>query len=258
MVAAASGSGKKDGKGNAMRSTGASSPDRVGTENEAVREAWVQAKLRGLAPGLRLLDAGAGERRFKPYCAHLRYVAQDFAQYDGKGDAAGLQTRAWNQDGLDIVSDVTAIPEPDGSFDAILCTEVLEHVAAPIAALEEFSRLLPGGGALILTAPFCSLTHFAPFHFYSGFNSYFFAHHLQNLGFEILELEANGNFFEYIAQEVHRLPSIAQRYGGGRLGFWEKRAVRTLLRALGRFSPGGGESAELLNYGFHILARKTR
>jgi ubiquinone/menaquinone biosynthesis C-methylase UbiE len=229
----------------------------VGTENERVREAWVQEKLRQLGPGSRLLDAGAGEQRFRPSCAHLTYVAHDFAKYDGKGDSAGLQTKSWRQDNLDIVSDITSIPEPDGSFDAILCTEVLEHVPNPIAALTELARLLRPGGSLILTAPFCSLTHFAPYHFYSGFNRYFFSHHLEQLGFEIIEVKANGNFFEYLAQEVHRLPSVASRYGGGRLSFPERIAMRIMLRALARFSSGGASSAELLNYGFHVVAMKS-
>ena len=36
--------------------------------------------------GYKILDAGAGELRFKPDCDHLQYVAQDFGQYEGTGD----------------------------------------------------------------------------------------------------------------------------------------------------------------------------
>ena len=136
----------------------------VGTRNEIEREAWVRQRLESIPAGSRLLDAGAGEQRFRKFCGHLHYVSQDFGQYDGTGDHAGLQTASWNQANLDIVSDITAIPEPNGSFDAILCTEVLEHLPNPIAAVAEFSRLLRADGQLILTAPFCSLTHFSPFH----------------------------------------------------------------------------------------------
>jgi SAM-dependent methyltransferase len=43
---------------------------------------------------------------------------------------------------------------PDGSFDLIVCTEVLEHVLQPFAAVAELGRLLKGGGLLFVTVPF--------------------------------------------------------------------------------------------------------
>ena len=148
----------------------------VGTQNEATRVAWIEQTLQKIPAGARLLDAGAGERQFERFCAHLRYVAQDFAQYDGQGDGTGLQTGSWDQSKLDIVSDIARIPEPDASFDAIMCTEVFEHIPHPAQAMAEFARLLRPGGWLLITAPFCSLTHFAPYHFYTGFSKYFYDH----------------------------------------------------------------------------------
>lgn len=167
----------------------------VGTQNLSTREAWLEKTLNQIPAGSRILDAGAGEQKYKRFCVHLDYVAQDFAQYDGKGDGRGLQTNSWGQSNLDIISDITAIPEPDTSFDAIMCVEVFEHLPEPIKAIQEFARLLKPGGHLILTAPFCSLTHFAPYHFYTGFNRYFYETHLPANGFEIVELQENGFFF---------------------------------------------------------------
>lgn len=230
----------------------------MGTQNEARRVKWLEKTLARLPKGTRILDAGAGEQQFKRFCSHLEYVAQDFGQYDGTGDGKGLQMGSWDQSRLDIVCDITRIPEPDGSFDAIMCTEVFEHLPAPIEAIREFSRLLKSGGILILTAPFCSLTHFAPYHFYTGFNRYFFEIHLQNSGFEILEMAGNGNYFEYLAQEVHRIASIAEKYTGDHLNCLERFAKCVVLKMLACFSRKDKGSDELLCFGYHVMARKER
>jgi ubiquinone/menaquinone biosynthesis C-methylase UbiE len=226
----------------------------VGTSNEANRQVWLKRVLAEIPAGARLLDAGAGEQKFKPLCAHLEYVAQDFGEYDGLGDNTGLQTGSWDQTKLDIVSDITAIPQPDASFDAVICIEVLEHLPEPLAALEEFSRLLKTGGQLLVTAPFCSLTHFAPYHFYTGFSRYFYGAHLPALGFEIVEMQENGNFFEYLAQELRRLPEIADRYAKDAPSQAEDAALRQILEMLERFSVQDAKSAELLHFGYHVKA----
>ena len=108
-----------------------------------------------------------------------------------------MQTGKWDTSHINLVCDIAAIPEPDESFDAILCSEVLEHVPDPIKVIDEFARLLKPGGKLILTAPFASLVHFAPFHYCSGFSRYWYEHHLTLRGFQIEELTPNGDWFAY-------------------------------------------------------------
>jgi ubiquinone/menaquinone biosynthesis C-methylase UbiE len=228
----------------------------VGKHNEPTRERWIEKTLRQIPAGSRILDAGAGQQRWRKFCEHLRYVAQDFAQYDGKGDGSGLHTESWDQTKLDIVSDITSIPEPDGAFDAVMCIEVLEHVPDPLAALRELSRLTRSGGCLVLTAPFCSITHMAPYHFATGFSRYFYRTHLPALGWEILELAENGNFFEYLAQEVRRMRGIARRYASAELTEEESQAVHTVMLTLERLSAADSGSSELLHFGHHIFARK--
>jgi SAM-dependent methyltransferase len=200
-----------------------------GTRNQATREAWLAAALAAVPAGSRILDAGAGELQYKRFCSHLHYVSQDFGQYDGRGDGTGLQKGTWDQSQLDIISDITAIPEPDASFDAVMCVEVLEHLPAPVEALRELVRLLRPGGVIILTAPFCSLTHFAPFFFQTGYSRYFYVHWLNALGCEILEMDWNGNFFEYLGQELRRLPSVAKTYCGDALSWRERLGIQVVL-----------------------------
>jgi hypothetical protein len=117
---------------------------------------------------------------------------------------------------------------------------------------------LKKGGLLILTAPFCSLTHFAPYHFATGFNRYFYEHHLGRLGFEILELESNGNYFLYMAQEIPRLPSIKRKYLNKDANFAEKIILGIAWKLCERWGKAKNNSSELLCFGYHILARKKQ
>jgi ubiquinone/menaquinone biosynthesis C-methylase UbiE len=228
----------------------------VGTHNLKNREEWLKSVLQKIPAGSRILDAGAGELKYKKLCSHLNYVSQDFARYDGVGDGVGLQKKTWDQTQLDIVSDITSIPEPDGAFDAVMCIEVLEHVPNPLDALRELSRLLRSGGYLVVTAPFNSLTHFSPYYYQTGYSRYFYKYWLEKFGFVILDFQENGNYFEYLAQELNRLPSVANRYASDNLNRMEKMALNITSNALERFSAKDKGSSEFLCFGLHVFAQK--
>jgi len=229
---------------------------KVGTKNEEIRHAWIEKQLAELPHGSRILDAGAGEQPYRKYCSHLHYVSQDFAQYEPTAVQSGLQMAKWDYGKPDIICDIAAIPEPDGSFDAVLCLEVLEHVPDPVKAIRELSRLLRQGGRLLVSAPFCSLTHFAPYHFSTGFSRFFYQKHLPENGLRLLEVTPNGNYFEYLAQELRRVNEIANRYGSSQAGRLEKNAIDKTLKMLQRFSDHDTGSHELLAFGFHVVAEK--
>ncbi len=223
--------------------------------NEDARNAWLRHTLGSLPAGLRVLDAGAGELRNKPLCQHMRYVSQDVCQYEGLGDSKGLHMGTWDTSRIDLVCDITNIPEPDASFDVILCSEVFEHLTDPLKALDEFRRLMKPGGKLILTAPFSSLVHFAPQHFATGFSRYWYEHHLPLRGLQISELTANGDWFSFARQELLRLPSMARRYG-----HWAWPLAYGLV-ALGLVFfalPGFRRSAhDVACFGWHCVALKV-
>lgn len=181
--------------------------------NEEARKQWLANTLAAIPPGLRILDAGAGELSNRPLCSHLDYVSQDVCQYEGSGDGSGLQMGTWDTSKIDLICDIVNIPEPDASFDVILCSEVFEHLPDALKALDEFSRLLKPGGKLITTAPFASFVHFAPYHYATGFSRYWYEYHLPNRKFVIRELTPNGDWFSYAKQEILRLPGMARRYG---------------------------------------------
>ncbi len=227
-----------------------------GEENDNNRNEWVISKLVSLPNHKRILDAGAGEKIYKKYCSHLEYISQDFAKYDGVGNRSGMQMGTWDNQDHNIISDITSIPEEDSSFDIILCTEVLEHIPNPILALTEFQRLLKPGGQLIITAPFCSLTHMAPFFYYSGFSKYFYEHHLSQLGFKIDEISYNGNYYQFLSQEIRRSIHINQQFNANPFSLIEDYARKIFLKALERKSNEATNSSDLLSYGLHIVASK--
>lgn len=229
----------------------------IGLNNKSNRDNWLKYQLSKIPNGENILDAGSGEQQYKILCQHLNYVSQDFCKYDGLGDNKGLQTKKWDISKTDIISDIINIPKPNNSFDNIMCVEVFEHIPEPILAIKEFSRLLKVGGKLVLTAPFCSLTHFAPYHYYTGFNRYFYEKYLKEYNFNILEIFENGNYFEYIAQELWRVNDISKKYSNSQLSIFDKALIKLILRKLEKISKNDNGSKDILNFGICILAEKT-
>jgi SAM-dependent methyltransferase len=148
------------------------------------RDQWVREQASRLAPGCRVLDAGAGASKYRPFFSHCKYETQDFCEYKGEL-VQYLQP-------IDYVCEITRIPLPDHALDCILCTEVLEHVVDPMAVLAEFSRLLKPGGKLLLTVPHGSPLHMEPYHFYTGFTHFWYRHWLPRHGFELESLTPQG------------------------------------------------------------------
>jgi len=226
--------------------------------NKTFRKKWVMKQLKNIPANQTILDAGAGECQYKQYCSHLKYTSQDFGEYNGEGDGVGLQTKKWDNSRLDIVSDIANMPIPDHAFDNILCTEVLEHIPYPEKAIAEFSRILKKDGRLILTAPFCSQTHFAPYHFCTGFNIYWYKEVLSKNNFEISAYETNGNYFDYINQELMRTPLVIKRYSiFGVFGLSLYIIILPLVLCLFLISLMSKKTEKQLCFGYHITAKKT-
>ncbi|MDD2806217.1 MAG: class I SAM-dependent methyltransferase [Elusimicrobiales bacterium] len=177
-------------------------------QNVAMREKWVKEKINEITQGSVILDVGAGGQPYREDCAHLVYKSQDFSMLKDRDLAEGGYGR------LDYVSDICHIPEKDACFDAILCTEVLEHVPEPVLALREMGRLLKSGGVLILTAPLGSFLHQAPYHYFGGYTRYFYERFLKEAGFVDIKIDQNGGFFRYFAQECQRAHIILFHHGG--------------------------------------------
>ena len=104
-------------------------------------------------PGSVVLDAGCGRGRTFLYRRRLPSVR-----------VVGLDLSPHARDNPNVDSQVTgtleALPFPDASFDAVLCTHVAEHLACPEAAFNEMARVLRPGGRLLLLTP--NRRHYVP------------------------------------------------------------------------------------------------
>lgn len=85
----------------------------------------------------------------------------DIAPQDHAGAQAFFKGRLTTLDidpssGADVIADICGpIPQLHGArFDVIVCTEVLEHVLQPFAAVNQLFDLLAPGGVLLVTTPF--------------------------------------------------------------------------------------------------------
>ncbi len=61
----------------------------------------------------------------------------------------------------DIIADITNFNPhiPNESFDALMCTEVLEHVVDPFSAIRELRRVVKTGGYILFTTPLNARIH---------------------------------------------------------------------------------------------------
>jgi SAM-dependent methyltransferase len=217
----------------------------VGKYNQERRDKWIRDRIAELPRGGSLLDVGAGMRLYEADVvrAGLNYRAHDFPQY------ATFFPKAKRPD---VICDVCELAEYTDMYDAVLCSEVLEHVPDPAQALAAIVSVLRPGGVLILTAPFNSATHFAPHHYCTGFSRYWYEYHLPRLGCDVVRMDHHGSFFDYLMQEVNRQPEIAAKHC--KVGYY--RADPDEVERLGHPADTDSGSWEFLCWGWHVVAVK--
>jgi SAM-dependent methyltransferase len=125
------------------------------------------------------LDAGSGR---SPFRERLSAKGTSLTSIDVE-DRAGQ---------VDHIADSQQMPQiAGGSFDTILCTQVLEHIPRPWDAMRELARVLRPNGTLIVTVPHLSMIHEAP-HDYYRFTCYGLQSLCEQVQLEVLRLEPTG------------------------------------------------------------------
>ncbi len=182
--------------------------------------AFVTRMAHHVPAGTDVLDAGAGEAPYRELFAHCHYVTADWPQSVHKGGRAA-----------DISASLQELPVPSGSFDAVLCTQVLEHVDEPLAVLCELHRVLRPSGELWLTVPLVWPLHEEPYDFFR-YTSYGLRHILIRAGFDPVEVEPRNGAFATLAQ---LLATADQFVGDGADGMTKQR--RRLFADMARLAP---------------------
>jgi len=141
--------------------------------------------------GALILDAGAGDPVFQNHDPRLKYVTYDMAV--GQED--------WDYSGLDAIGSLEAAAFKSESFDAILCTQVLEHVPEPEIVLKELFRVLRVDGTLLLTAPQEWYLHQPP-HDYYRYTKYGLEYVLGKAGFTVEKIEPLGGYFLLMSHRI--------------------------------------------------------
>jgi ubiquinone/menaquinone biosynthesis C-methylase UbiE len=98
-----------------------------------------------LAKG-KMLEIGAGTESYKKYFPKLDVISTDIV----------------NIPHIDEIADVTDLKYDAGTFDYVLCVNVLEHIFEYQKAIDEIHRILKPGGMAFIEVPFLLPLHDIP------------------------------------------------------------------------------------------------
>lgn len=118
----------------------------------------------------------------------------------------------------DILAPAEAIPVPDGHFDGVMMSEVLEHLSDPGRVLCEVRRVLAPGGRVVATMPFLFPVHGDPDD-YQRWTPTKLRSEFTDAGFEVEEVAPMGSLAAVVFDlcwvawnaRVQRLPAPLQR-----------------------------------------------
>lgn len=192
-----------------------------------------------MRPGQRVLDLGCGEgRHLIAACAleHVDAVGVDLSLDDlatAQQRMAEFRGETKGEQALFalLAGDALRLPFDDACFDAVICSEVLEHIADYRGVLTEIHRVLKPGGRLCASVPraWCEKICWALSRDYhqvpGGHLRIFKAAALQS------EIESAG-FALYFSHGAHALHSI---YWWLQCLFWKSRERNWLVRQYHRF-----------------------
>lgn len=148
------------------------------TRNRRESNAWLRQHAADVTGHVISLGSGSDSDKEGRYYRDYFTAAESYTTAD-LSTARGAQLQV----------DIRHMPEiVDGSYDAVLCGSVLEHVDDYRSALAEITRILKPGGILLLGLPFRQALHLEP-HDYWRFTEHGIRYLLRD-HYDILSLDA--------------------------------------------------------------------
>jgi len=168
-----------------------------------------------LPPGSRVLDLGGNKIRKRGQF--------DIERYDLRVVYANLSTAKRP----DVQADAVHVPFRDGCFDAVICSELLEHVPDPPAVLREAYRILRKGGTLLICVPFLHRIHGDPYD-YGRYTDFYWSQTLTTIGFSDIRIEKQGLFWSVLMDMLRDFVYQMAQEGRPRSA-WMRREVMKLI-----------------------------
>lgn len=130
----------------------------------------------------------------------------------------------------DVQSDAAWLPFKPGSFDAVICAELLEHVRDPLSVLREVYRVLRSQGVVLISAPFLYQIHGDPSD-YGRYTDQYWREHLAEAGFASILIERQGLFWSVVVDMVRSWANESAKSGRPRSPWLRRQVVRMIGRA---------------------------
>ncbi|MAH39166.1 MAG: hypothetical protein CL873_01325 [Dehalococcoidales bacterium] len=141
-----------------------------------------------LPPGALVLDAGAGELSHQSLFRSQRYLSLEIDR-----DFQPL-----------LQGDLCALPIRDQTLEAILCSQVLEHLPQPGQALKEMWRVLKLDGTVLISVPFFYPVHTTSARYgdYYRWTEFGLGEILNQNGFEMVSIYYKGGLFSAMVEAM--------------------------------------------------------
>jgi len=128
----------------------------------------------------------------------------------------------------DVQSDASCLPFREAAFDAVICSELLEHVPYPPDVLREIFRVLRKSGMLLICVPFLIKIHGDPYD-YARYTDYYWSETLRAAGFSGLVIEKQGSFWCVLIDMLREM-ILRKTSGGGLLSkSWPKMFLERMV-----------------------------